>query len=167
MASPSQAPAPAIDSTATARPAPVRKIAGNQREPGECDVVSARNPGRECQHCNEMCGPRFQSQSKSRKQRARPAACERRTRAHGEADDGRKRGQRAYNDRQADKPQFMLGYNTIKHKVHAVLIADQSSLLRGDSSYVGALKNAVFGPREFESRFHKNVLNNAIGRKSF
>ena len=79
--------------------------------------------------------------------------------------DGRERGQHAYNGRQDNEPQVMLGDNTIQHSVHAVLIADQSSLLRCVSAYVRALKNAVDGPQEFESKFHKNAVKDANSRQ--
>lgn len=97
---------------------------GNQREPGEGDVVGDRNSGRKCQHRNVMRGPDSKAGRNRGNHEPDPPHLAAGPAHMVEQADGRERSQQAYNGRQADKPQVMLGRNTIQHSVHAVLISD-------------------------------------------
>jgi hypothetical protein len=80
--------------------------------------------------------------------------------------DGSIRGQRAYNGRQAYKPQVMLSNNTIEYSVHGSSPRFKADSYGGISAYLRVLKSAAFGPREFESKFHKKTLKDANRRQS-
>jgi hypothetical protein len=79
--------------------------------------------------------------------------------------DRRKRSQRAYNGCEAYEPQVMLSDNTIEYSVQMVLIANQNGSY-GAFQPTCVIKSAAFGPREFESKFHKKDLKDAIKRQS-
>src|SRR5580704_9569280 len=157
MAPPSQAPAPAIDSTATAKPAPVSKIAATSESPVSAMLYAVGTPGE-----NANIAMKCVAQTPKPVEIAETASQARRI---------------SPLDLRTWWSRLMAVYEANAHITAAKPTSRKSCCVTiqlntayiwsssrietdsygGISTYGRVLKSAAFGPREFESKFHKKL----------